>query len=271
MRNAFLEMRYYETYYYANIIHNVLNDPFPYIRHVHSWYEDQELKLLQPFPAWSALHDFTEFVIGMLMDEQDGADRAVEMQSNPRAQLWVEDAMRHHGIKSPAFRTWLTSQGIGLAEVNEDHIADYYQEHSEAIGNMTEKMVNEVFYVLFPNRGLLARLNSLAAGAVANVDRWRFGEDSANLMTTDGRVARVAIPKWVQRAVMFRDKGMCACCSKDISGLLTSQPDQHYDHIVPLAQHGINDVTNIQLLCSACNLGKGPKPEPPSNRYEAWY
>lgn len=32
MEKSFLTMRYYETYYYVNIVHNVLSDPFPYIR-----------------------------------------------------------------------------------------------------------------------------------------------------------------------------------------------------------------------------------------------
>ena len=95
-------------------------------------------------------------------------------------------------------------------------------------------------------------------------------ENSTSLETT-GRLKRVAIPKWVQRAVLYRDKGLCASCSADISGLINSQPDNHYDHIVPLAQHGINDVTNIQLLCSACNLKKGRQPLPPSDRYLSWY
>ena len=34
---------------------------------------------------------------------------------------------------------------------------------------------------------------------------------------------------------------------------------------------GINDVTNIQLLCEACNLSKGKKALPVSNLYEPWY
>jgi hypothetical protein len=59
---------------------------------------------------------------------------------------------------------------------------------------------------------------------------------------------RVALPEWVKRAVLFRDRGMCAAYNTDVSGILTAQPDRNFDHIIPLAAHGINDVTNVQLL-----------------------
>ena len=44
----------------------------------------------------------------------------------------------------------------------------------------------------------------------------------------------------------------------------------HYDHMVPLEQGGMNDVTNIQLLCSSCNLSKGTF-SATSNIYQNWY
>ena len=44
----------------------------------------------------------------------------------------------------------------------------------------------------------------------------------------------------------------------------------HYDHIVPLDQGGINDVSNIQLLCEKCNLTKGTK-SITNNIYQNWF
>lgn len=40
--------------------------------------------------------------------------------------------------------------------------------------------------------------------------------------------------------------------------------------MVPLEQGGMNDVTNIQLLCSSCNLSKGTF-SATSNIYQNWY
>ena len=45
----------------------------------------------------------------------------------------------------------------------------------------------------------------------------------------------------------------------------------HYDHIVPLASGGLNDVTNIQLLCEDCNRRKSAGLAITSTRYEPWY
>ena len=48
-------------------------------------------------------------------------------------------------------------------------------------------------------------------------------------------------------------KGKCACCKIDLSKKF------HRDHIYPLSLGGSNNIDNIQLLCSGCNLQKGNK------------
>ncbi|MFC5522670.1 HNH endonuclease [Polaromonas jejuensis] len=273
MEKSFLTMRYYETYYYANIVHNVLSDPFPYIRHVHNWYEDREQMFLTPFPKWSVLHDFAEYSIRLLIDEQDGSSAVDRLAANAKADLWIDRAMRHHAMNPEGFRRWASGQGIKPADVSEDDISSYYEELNLTgqVSELIEHLAKEVFYVLFNNRGLLANLNDLVAGVVRDLDPLDCDHEISTSLEGTGRLKRVAIPRWVQRTVLYRDKGLCASCSADIRGLMNSQPDAHYDHIVPLAQHGINDVTNIQLLCSACNLRKGRQPLPPSDRYLTWY
>jgi hypothetical protein len=66
MERNLVTMRYFETYYYANIIHNVLSEPFAYLSRLHSWHEDREDTLfLAPFPRRSVLHDFSRYVISL--------------------------------------------------------------------------------------------------------------------------------------------------------------------------------------------------------------
>jgi hypothetical protein len=41
-----------------------------FLRNLNAWHEDQEESLfLQPFPKWSVLHDFSNYIIEMLMFE----------------------------------------------------------------------------------------------------------------------------------------------------------------------------------------------------------
>ena len=40
----------------------------------------------------------------------------------------------------------------------------------------------------------------------------------------------------------------CAYCGK---------PADHLDHVIPVSRGGSDSPTNLQALCSACNLNKG--------------
>jgi hypothetical protein len=196
-----------------------------------------------------------------------------EIVNNPMSQLWIDEALHHHGIHTDGFRHWLKEKSISLDEMEEEHI-HHYHEDLDLTGQLDELLThlsNEVFYILFGNRLLLANLNEYISGVVQNIEKANLEPKYVALLKKDGVPARVNIPTWVRRAIFFRDRGMCATCNKDLSGLVTVETPKHFDHIIPLAKGGINDVTNIQLLCEKCNLSKGQKPLTTSSRYEAWY
>ena len=44
-----------------------------------------------------------------------------------------------------------------------------------------------------------------------------------------------------------------------------------YDHIIPLASSGLNDVSNFQLLCRECNNEKRAVIRAPGQNYERWF
>ena len=96
-------------------------------------------------------------------------------------------------------------------------------------------------YILFQNRDFLLRFNEQVA-----------------VMFCEHPRKRVYVPEWVKRAVLFRDRGCCVFCKKDLTGLysLLEDNEKHFDHIVPLNEGGINDVCNMQLSCQDCNLSK---------------
>lgn len=274
MRENLLRMRYFETYYYANIVHNVLGDTMDFIQNLNSWHEDQEVALfLRPFNKWSVLHSFAQHVIADLMYERLGVETPAELKLASDSELWVDRALRHHGIETPGFRNWLGQKGAFTSDAIEDAIHDYHDDLwlTGELDELMTQLASEVFYVLFSNRNLLARLNNYIAGVVSQIDLCDLQEEHAGLLQQNGVPARTYIPEWARRAVFHRDRGICTVCSTDLTGLCSVSSSDHYDHIIPLAEGGINDVTNLQLLCSACNLKKGRKLLVPSNRYQAWY
>jgi 5-methylcytosine-specific restriction endonuclease McrA len=61
-------------------------------------------------------------------------------------------------------------------------------------------------------------------------------------------------------ALLARQKSRCAhpWCRTDISKGRGDAPGYfHEDHILPIKLGGSNDITNVQLLCQACNIAKG--------------
>src|SRR3546814_4242597 len=78
--------------------------------------------------------------------------------------------------------------------------------------------------------------------------------------------------KWGQRAVFCRDRGRCVLCENDLTGLMSIDNVENYDHIVPISGWGINDITNLQLLCVSCNQRYKRDGAPvTSRRYQSWY
>lgn len=53
-------------------------------------------------------------------------------------------------------------------------------------------------------------------------------------------------------ALMQAQDGMCNVCR-------CSLDEYHIDHVIPLSRGGINESSNLQLLCPTCNRSKGNK------------
>lgn len=62
--------------------------------------------------------------------------------------------------------------------------------------------------------------------------------------------------RWVERAVIARDRGDCAICGKH---LVFEAEENNIDHIVALSVGGTNDLVNLQLTCPLCNKKKSIK------------
>ena len=65
---------------------------------------------------------------------------------------------------------------------------------------------------------------------------------------------RKPLPKKVRFEVLKRDRFTCQYCGRKAPDVVL-----HVDHIHPVADGGIDDMTNLVTACSECNLGKGAR------------
>ena len=279
----------YETYYFAFAVRNILHDPISYLRNLDEIYGDEKyLQFTFPFPRYSAFHEFLEVIIGSLifdvtekvdLEERretirrfHGMPKAIE-ETGARA-LPIELALDFHKVKYQPFVEWLAENESSFDDASADDVYEYigHLQESGAYGQLLLQSVREVFYVLFSNRQVLALFNKFVAGYITEFDVDEpIAEEAVSLFQKSGVLKRCHVPTWVQRAVYFRDRGVCVSCHRDLSGILNIWSQKHFDHIIPLRAGGMNDVTNIQLMCEDCNLKKSGKAIDSPNLYQDWY
>lgn len=279
-----LEMKYYGTYYYANIVQSVCRNSINYLTNFEALFHGNHiLDYVGPFRKKSNLHIFVEFLIDSLFSEEAGGlslsnclDRNNFDFSNQTYITPLERAFVKYDLEHESFMEWFDKQSFSLDDnCFDDYYTDLFQ--SDEYFNLIECLSNEVFNILFLNRQFLQEFNEIFADYL----RGCMGDSSAlseiingdliHVVRPNFKLDRKHIPTWVQRAVFYRDRGRCTHCNKDLSGVLSVNNLENYDHIVPLNLHGFNDVTNIQLLCKECNSEKGGNTWDTSIKYEGWY
>lgn len=269
-----IEMNYYSVYYYCNIIDNLLHRFTSSIDWVPTGAQFTEPFFegeVDCFPKYSALHAFCDFAVRKLMFED--AEEKIDIIQEKYDELKIKDKAKRlklafdyggkdgcfleidrlfdmYGVKHETFFSYLVKNDF-------DYIIDAYDDFvtfDDKLDGVIMHLTQELFYILFQNRDFLLRFNYYMA----------------NANSENGR--RCNIPQWVKRAVRYRDRGKCVLCGKDLSGILDCEDKSsvHYDHMVSLHSGGLNDVCNIQLLCSSCNLKKSDDSYT-SVIYKDWY
>lgn len=305
-----IEMKYFNVYYYCNVVSNIIQyqtEKFlvnlsefshSYIESIPEKYQKESILVL--FCQWAAgnimeedmyddikslnqqiekinsqgnkdlcnntdidtLHDFFD-----LKDENKKYHGLLKKYKQPKKQniiraIWsegdeytlqIDRALKFYFDHKPQFTEWLLDSD---EELMEDSLYEYLGELKltgwyEAV---MEKIAYEMFYILFLNREFLLKFNEYMA------------------CTHENEYLHVYTPKWVERAVFHRDRGKCAFCGRDLTSVYSIMEERgvHYDHIVSLEQGGINDISNLQLLCDKCNLNKSTNVRT-SNVYQNWF
>lgn len=287
MRRPFIEVKCYETYYFANMVRNILHDQFAYIRFLNDFYGDgKHLEFSVPFPRLSAFHSFIGFVLDdVLIDPVEDLNLKEKQETERRfsslpdllkphpSKLPISEAFDYYEINHTPFSEWLAEKGSRFSEATEDDVCEYYSDLrlEGPFDSLLEKVMHEVFFILFQNRSLLMLFNEMMARQISDTSIEEIPSELGRYFASAGKLKRFSIPSWVQRAIYFRDRGLCVLCHRDLSGIVCIGNLENFDHIVPLALGGLNDVTNIQLLCKECNSQKLHHTCATSDFYEAWY
>lgn len=118
------------------------------------------------------------------------------------------------------------------------------------------KLTNEIFTLVYQDKQLLHDFNIVAANYIKS----KKLATHQDYLASDGVLKRNTYwNTWLTNGIYCRDKGHCGICLSDLSGQYASGIELAVDHIVPLANGGTNDPTNLQLLCRRCNSKKGAR------------
>jgi hypothetical protein len=270
------EMSYYNTYYFANIIHSVVMHPFGYLRNIDEFYQTG-LSIPAKFSKDSNLHEFIRFIIDGIFNEtlqkecQEIDEKGLMAHPTKIKPFWINNALREHGFEHISFQEWLEDSpykdgfpdDAAYSYLN-DFLHDLYQD-------LLKKLAVEVFYILFMNREFLLEFNGLISVHIEGIEVDENDPYVAVMLKRDGVLYRADIPNWVKDAVFFRDRGHCVFCNTNLTNLITRLTVRNFDHMVPLNLSGANDVSNIQLTCETCNLAKSGTISETSKTYELWY
>lgn len=279
-------MKYVSTYYYANIIQGIINNSSNHLRELDEIFSDHGvLGYVTPFRKKSNLLEFIEFVLNSLFKEEslylkeyDCRDISSHHFEGIKFVTPLERVFKLYEVEYLTFMDW--RKNFNKASNNDEDFTEYYEylhltyEYSKVLSLLSD----EIFYILFQNRDFLKKFNELLASYLMSCDG---DTDAINIFIEDGleeyvrsdfKLKRISIPKWVERAVLFRDRGRCVNCGKDLSGYLSLDENiKNYDHIVPLNLYGFNDISNFQLLCRNCNSKKSGSSSLSGTKYQRWY
>ena len=276
--------RYFRTYDIAsNVAHMVHSPDYRELESLAN--DDGVLAFVSSWQKDTALHRFARWLADeMFVDDTSGPyawlfDDPTDIAVSHRY-LPVDLAIKAYGIneESPVpidDFLQLTKQSVSgdphfVANacygrfINGTRLGQDYEDLLSQIGE-------EVFHVMFHNRSAMFALNRLLAGYVSDIDLSDFEEDPELAAEFRGRPNCPKNSSGVGSTRCLRDNGRCATCGSDLSRLTDPLAKNHYDHIVPLRRGGLNDLTNMQLLCEPCNAKKAARDMLPSVRYRRLY
>jgi hypothetical protein len=175
-------MKYYNTYYYCNIICNVIKD-YDYLVKLNEFFEgyfDESCIDEYRFPRDSILHDFLRWIIDEIIweemdevlrrmdsvyssatgDKKDKLRIAFTDRYGFEVRLQLECVIESYTNEKLSFRKWLETESF---EFLQDVARIFFEEYYEVGWKTIDAIADEVFYLLFQNREFLLWFNESIA------------------------------------------------------------------------------------------------------------
>lgn len=251
------------VYDMAALVEECVNNPDSFIEI--DWTSDAVLHCLVRFQKTSLLHHYIFSMIAVehrheYRKNEDLYEDSEDMRSE------VEEMLRAYDITFISYDEYVQSVPNKLEDDFVFH--NWFTQHEVQFEQLWDKITDEVFHLLFANRAFLLTFNESLAQFLSS------GQVSipASFLNKKGVLKRRAhFPVWLTKAVVHRDQGKCVLCHRDLTGLINTDFQIHFDHIVPLKRWGTNDPCNIQTLCADCNLRKSGQAAKTTLRYLPWW
>src|SRR5690606_37372878 len=204
---------YHSTYYFANVINNVVFNSFDYLRSLDRFFQIESV--IEPFPKFGNLHRFIYFILeSIIVYEQDSKKwEDVNNENYKNAFFRVNELMRYHNINHLSLAEWYEQ----VNDINwgnwEDYVSNYYSYLSEGpLDQLFRRLTAEIFYILFQNRLFLKEFNELIASQIEHITLDELDNEQIRLFESEGILRRCYVNQWVKNAVFFRDRGHCCDC-----------------------------------------------------------
>lgn len=235
-----IDMKYFNVYYFCHLANESMGE-FTYASTNAGFTEQQFAIEPEEFPKISVLREYCFWLVDRVFYEQANniANSGEVADFDPMN--WTNEAIKKYRDIDVSIKNDFVFDPDDYLETYNNYIEYLNRYEDDLFDSVISDIATEIEYILFQNREFLLRFNEQQAVSFEDNPR-----------------KRVYIPEWVKRAVLFRDKGRCVFCKRDLTGLysLLEDNEKHFDHIVSLNEGGINDVCNIQLSCQDCNLKK---------------
>lgn len=176
---------------------------------------------------------------------------------------FVESELRMSHVYQPLLISFLVESG-GAATVRQ--LAQEFALADEASVLHYEKRIKEMPVPVLAKRGVISKRAELIE---LQVDKLTYVQSSQIRAACEKRIADFLekrgieiwsglleldpVPSTVRYDVLKRDR-KCVLCGA--APEVDSAVRLHVDHIVPRSKGGSNDMSNLQVLCAECNLGK---------------